>query len=147
MVDPEGKKIEITCAVVEEDGKIESCQKEDAAKYKVQLKGAKRPRGPKKKRSLEWLDNNTAAYYLDLVRENHFDFIIGHIPYLVNGALNLRDIYAKTETKPKVILTIHDLPKTSDEDINLDVLLEWLFRGRCNPFCWKRSGIRAIVIH
>ena len=64
VVDPEGKKIKITCAVVEEDEKIESYQKEDAAKYKVQLRGAKRPRGPKKKPRIKWLENNTAAYYL-----------------------------------------------------------------------------------
>ena len=48
VVDPEGKKIKITCAVVEEDGKIESCQKEDAEKYQVELKGAKQPRVQRK---------------------------------------------------------------------------------------------------
>ena len=60
------------------------------------------------------------------MRENHFDFIIGHVPYLANGALNLRDIYAATKTKPKVILMIHDLPRTTDGDIDEEVLLEWL---------------------
>ena len=126
VVDPEAKKIKITCAVVEEVGKIENYQKEDAEKYKVQLRGAKRPRGVKEKPNIKWLDTNTAAYYLDLVRENHFHFIIGHVPYLANGALNLRDIYAATENKPKVILMIHDLPRTSDEDADHDALLEWL---------------------
>ena len=126
VVDPEGKKIKITCAVVEEDGKIESCQKEDAEKYKVQLKGSKRPRGPKRMPNKEWLDINTGTYYLDLVRENSFDFIIGHVPYLANGALNLRDIYTATENKPKVILMIHNLPRSSDEFIDHEALLEWL---------------------
>ena len=126
VVDPEGKKIKITCVVVEEDGKIESYEKDDAEKYKVQLRGSKRPRGPRKKPNIEWLENNTATYYLDFVRENSFDFIIGHVPYLVNGALNLRDIYAATENKPKVILMIHDLPRTSDGDNDEESLLEWL---------------------
>ena len=127
VVDPEGKKISITCAVVEEEGKIESCQKDDAEKYKVQLRGARRPRGVKEKKpNVKWLDRYTGTCYLDLVREIPFDFIIGHVPYLANGALNLRDICAATETKPKVILMIHDLPRTSDGDTDEDSLLEWL---------------------
>ena len=69
VVDPEGTKIKITCAVVEEEGKIERIQKEDAEKYQVQLRGSKQPRGPKKKPNIEWLDNSIAAYYLDLVRK------------------------------------------------------------------------------
>ena len=85
VVDPEGKKINITCAVVEEEKKIENCQKEDAEKYIVKLRGAQQPRGKKKKPNIEWLDNSTAAYYLDLVRKNNYDFIIGHVPYLANG--------------------------------------------------------------
>ena len=126
VVDPEGKKIKITCAVVEEEGRIERYQKEDADKYKVKLRGAKQPRGPRKKPNKEWLDNNSGTYYLDLVREKNFHFVIGHVPYLANGALNLRDIYAATEHKPKVILMIHDLPKTTDEEADHDSLLEWL---------------------
>ena len=47
-MDPEGKKIKIACAVVEEEGKIKDDQKVDAAKYKVKLEGAKQPRGLKK---------------------------------------------------------------------------------------------------
>ena len=126
VVDPEGKKIKITCAVVEEEGKIQNDQREDAEKYKVTLQGGKQPRGPKEKPNITWLEKNTATYYLDLVRENSFDFIIGHVPYLANGTLNLRDIYAATENKPKVILMIHDLPRTTEGDIDDDVLHEWL---------------------
>ena len=126
VVDPEGKKIKITCAVVDEKGKIESKQKEDAEKCQVQLRGSKQPRGPKKKPNIEWLDNSTAAYYLDLVRGNGYDFIIGHVPYLANGPLNIRDFYSSTESKPKVILMIHDLPKTTEGDTDEDFLLEWL---------------------
>ena len=127
VVDPEGEKIKITCAVVEEEEKIGSLQKEDAEKYKVTLKGAKQPRGPKKKKAnIKWLDRYTGTYFLDLVRENSFDFIIGHVPYLANGAFNLRDIYAATQNKPKIILMVHNLPKNTDGETNKNVLLEWL---------------------
>ena len=126
VVDPEGKKIKITCAVVEEERNIKEEEKEDAAKYKVKLKGAQQPRGPKRKPKVKWLDSNAGTYYSDLVRENSFDFIIGHVPYLANGPLNIRDFYPNTEIKPKVILMIHDLPKTADGETNEDTLLEWL---------------------
>ena len=126
VVDPEGKKIKIMCTVLEEEINIENCQKEDAEKYKVKLRGAKQPRGPKKKPNTEWLDNSTAAYYLDLVRKDNYDFIIGHVPYLANGPLNFRDLCPDSEPKPKVILMIHDLPRSSDGETDEDVLLEWL---------------------
>ena len=126
VVDPEGKKIKITCAVVEEEKNIKADHKEDAAKYNVNLRGAKQPRGSKKKAKVKWLDSSTAAYYLDLMRENSFDFIVGHVPYLANGPLNIRDFYQDIERKPKVILMIHDLPKTSDGETDEDILLEWL---------------------
>ena len=47
LVDPEAKTIKITCAVVEEEAKIRETDLEDAEKYGVKLKGAKRPRGKK----------------------------------------------------------------------------------------------------
>ena len=126
-MDPDAKNIKITCAVVEEEERIESYQKEDAEKYKVLLRGAKRPRGLKKKPRIKWLDKNTGAYYLHLVRENSYDFIIGHIPYLAHGALNFRNLYTSPENKqPKVILMIHDLPKTKSGETDEDTLCEWL---------------------
>ena len=62
LVDPEGKCIKITCAVVEEEGLIKDEDFKDAEKDGVKLKGAKRPRGSKrgKKPKLQWLDKNTA---------------------------------------------------------------------------------------
>ena len=81
VVDPDGKKIKITCAVVEEEGYITEDEQKEAEKYKVKLKGAKQPRGRKKRPTLQWLDEFSGTYYLDLVRENSFDFIIGHVPY------------------------------------------------------------------
>ena len=126
LLDSEAKKIKITCAVVEEEGKIESYQKKDAEKYKVQLIGGKRPRGSTKKPNIEWLDENIATYYPDLLKENSYHFIIGHAPYLANGPFNLKDRYPEGDGKPKVILMIHDLPRASDGDIDEDTLLEWL---------------------
>ena len=126
VVDPEGKKIKITCAVVEEEKNIKDDQREDANKYKVKLKGAKQPRGPKERTNIKWLDNSTAAYYQDLVRGNRYDFIIGHVPYLANGPLNIRDFYPESVDKPKVIFMIHDLPRTTDGNTDEDALVEWL---------------------
>ena len=126
VVDPEGKKIKITCAVVEEEKSIKDDQREEAAKYKVKLKGAKQPRGPRKQLNIEWLDSSAGTYYSDLVRNHSYDFIIGHVPCLAYGPLNLRDLYPETEPKPKVILMIHDLPRTTEGDTDDGSLLEWL---------------------
>ena len=54
------------------------------------------------------------------------NFIIGHIPYLANGALNIRDYHLETERKPKIIFMVHDFPRTTSGDIDEDILLEWL---------------------
>ena len=126
VVDPEGKVIKITCAVMEEDKNITDDQRKDAEKYKVKLKGAKQPRGPKEKPNIKWLDSSASTYYLDLLREHSYDFVIGHVPYLANGPLNIRDFYADTENKPKVMVMTPDLPRTTDGETDKDVLLEWL---------------------
>ena len=126
VVDPDRKKIKITCAVVEEDKNITDVQREDAAKYKVELRGGKQPRGSKEKPNIKWLDKYTGAYYMNLMRKDNYDFIIGHVPYLANCPLNLKDLYPDEVTKPKVILMIHELPKTSQGDTDEDTLLDWL---------------------
>ena len=126
VVDPDGEKIKITCAVVEEQKNIKEDQREHAAKFKVKLKGAKQPRGLKEKPNIKWLDSSATTYYLDLLRKNTYDFIIGQVPYLANGPLNIRDFYQDIERKPNVILMIHDLPKTTDGETDDDILLEWL---------------------
>ena len=126
VVDPEGKKIKITCAVVEEEKNIKDDERDSAEAFKVKLRGVKQSRGVTRKPNIEWLDMNTATHYLHLVRENQYDVIIGHVPYLANGALNLRDLYPQTDHKPTVILMIHDLPRTTEGDIDEKSLLEWL---------------------
>ena len=126
LVNPEGGKIQTTCAVVEVEGHVTEDERKDAEKYKVKIIGAKQPRGRKKRPDVEWLDENTAAYYPALVKQNSYDYIIGHAPYLANGPLNIRDFYSEAECKPTVLLMIHELPKTAEGDTDDDVLLEWL---------------------
>ena len=65
LVDPGAKTIKITCAVVEEEGKIKDGDVKDAEKYGVVLKGAKRPMRRKKqsKPGSEWLDEYPGTYY------------------------------------------------------------------------------------
>ena len=48
LIDPESKSVKITCAVVEEDGKIKDVDLKDADNYGVKLRGAKKPKGKKR---------------------------------------------------------------------------------------------------
>ena len=126
LVDPEDETIKITCAVVEED-KINYAEVRDAGKCGVILKGAKRPRSKKShgKPELSWLDEYAATYYHHL-QDHHYDFIIGHAPYLANGCLNLKDLFKGREISPKIILMFHGLPKKENGDIDDNMLEEWL---------------------
>ena len=128
LVDPEAKTIKITCAVVEEEGKIRETDSEDVEKYTVKLKGAIRPRGKKRlsKPELQWLDESTGAYYHHLVNQQNYDVIIGHAPYLANGCLNLKDLYKEREVSPKVILMFHGLPKDENGDVEDEMVSDWL---------------------
>ena len=128
VVDPDGKWVNMTCTVLEEDGKILNNEQKDAAKYKVKLSEAKQPRGRKGKPDESWLNEHSVAYYRHLVRENKHDFIVGHMPYLVDGCLNLRDHSEELHQghSAKVILFGHALPLTEDRDINEERLTEWL---------------------
>ena len=124
-VDPNGTCVKISCAVLEEEGKIPQEQLKDAAKYKVHLKGAVQPRGRKRPVDLKWLDEDVIKYYQDLVSEK-FDFIIAHLPYLADGALNLRDFCRKHGQTPEVILVAHALPLMDDGEMDDDRLQSWL---------------------
>ena len=128
VVDPEGETIKITCAVVEEEGKIKEVDLKNAEKHGVQLRGAQRPRCKKrsKKPELEWLDENTATYYLHLVQDKKYDFIIGHAPYLANGCLNLKGLTKNKNKSPKTVLIFHALPKDENGDVDDEMLLDWL---------------------
>ena len=126
LLDPEDQTIKITCAVVEV-GKINYVDVGDAAKCGVVLHGAKRPMSQKRqnKAELSWLDEYAGTYYRHL-QDHHYDFIIGHAPYLANGCFNLKDLYRGREIIPKTILIFHGLPKKENGDIDDDILEEWL---------------------
>ena len=126
LTDPEGKRIQMTCAVLQEDGKINQRDVEDAKKHNVILRGVKLPRGVR--RLPTWTDINQMAtsYYHHLALTKSFDFIIGHIPYMSNGALNLKDHFKSMGTTSKIILFTHTLPRTEENDIDEDILQEWL---------------------
>ena len=128
LVDPEVKTIKITCAVVEDEGRVKDADLTDAMKHGVKLIGAKRPRGSKrgKKPKLQWLDKNTASYYQHLLQDQKYDFIIGHAPYLANGSFNFKDLYKDKNHYPKVILMFHTLPKDDNGDVDDETLMDWL---------------------
>ena len=125
LTDPDGQKIQMTCAVLEEDGKINEADVADAAKHNVKLRGVKLPRGVKKIPTTEELNSTISTYYKHLVVAQNCDFIIGHIPYLAYGALNLQDL-CRDIGKPNVVLVAHALPRTNDNDIDENSLVEWL---------------------
>ena len=126
-VDPEGKAIRLTCALLEENDKIKKEDLREATTHVVELKGAKRPKGSKRgeKPKLQWLDENAVKYYRHL-QEDSYEFIIGHAPYMANGCLNLKEMYKVKNESPKVILMFHGLPKDENGDIDDETLLDWL---------------------
>ena len=77
LVDPDAKSIRITCALLEEEGKISEDQIADAENHKVKLVGYKHPRGPRKSPNLEWLNQTINSYYNHILIKKEYDFIIG----------------------------------------------------------------------
>ena len=125
LVDPDAKTIRITCAVLEEEGKISDDQIQDAARHQVKLVGYKHPRGPRRSPTVEWLNQTINSYYSHVSNERKYDFIIGHIPYLVDGCFTLKDNYVTNGDKPKVILVVHSLPRFEDQ-VDSAMLEGWL---------------------
>ena len=125
LTDPEAQKIRITCAILEEDGHISSDRLQDARRHNVELRGFKRPRFNKKEPMAEWLDDLSSTYFGHIVKEKDFDFIIGYVPYVVNGAFYLQDFCHERGQYPKVILPVHFLPKTSNADVDRESLINW----------------------
>ena len=60
------------------------------------------------------------------MQDHHYDFIIGHAPYLANGYFNLKDLYKRRYIAPKIILIFRGLPKKENGDIDDEMLEEWL---------------------
>ena len=128
MLDPDGKFIKVTCAVLEEEGNIKDTHLQDAEKHGVQLVGAKQPRENKKQPKLTWINGSVTKYYHHLASKDKPDFIIGDIPYSAYGCLNLRDMISnlREDHRPKVILVAHSLPLTEEVDADEKCLTEWL---------------------
>ena len=126
FVDPDAKKIQITCTILEEEQKIPYPDLREAEICGVCLKGARQPRGSKKKPNTKWLNESIIKYYGHVPHETKFNFIIGHAPYLANGSLNVMDWYPERQDHPKVVLIIHGLPKTDEGQVDEELLLEWL---------------------
>ena len=126
LTDPDGQKIQMTCAVLQEDGKINEADVADAAKHNVKLSGVKLPRGSKEIPSTEKINVYASVYYKHLAASERFDFVIGHIPYFSDATLNFQDLCKDFGKPSNVILLAHTLPKTSENDIDENTLLEWL---------------------
>ncbi len=110
--DPEGKGVDIHCAAVEEEGKISQKDREDSRKLNVSLVGARPPKQRRKRQAdMSWLDECPHTYYRHMLQENSPDFIVGHIPYLADGAFNFLDMCQEQKKSTKVILVVHALPK------------------------------------
>ena len=92
LTDPDGLKIHMTCAVLQEDGKINEADVKDAAKHNVKLRGVKLPRGIENIPTVEEINSMISTYYKHLAQTEKFHFIIGHIPYLADGALNFTSV-------------------------------------------------------
>ena len=128
VLDSDARNIQITCAVLQEDEKIEEVETIDAAKHGIKLKGAKLAKWRKGQPNLSWLNEDVAKYYLHILVSDQYDFIIGALPYFTEGCLILRDpskdLYEGHS--PKVILVAHALPVTDEGDVDGDTLLLWL---------------------
>ena len=62
------------------------------------------------------------------MENNVYDYIVSHSPYLANGCLIFKDKYPVGQ-KPRIILIVHDLPKTPQEKLDEGLLKEWLFEA------------------
>ncbi len=126
--DPEGQGLKVTCMVMEKDRNISENDREDAKKYNVALVGAKLPFGTRGKDepNLDWLNKYTGAYYRSIPKYQNIDIVIGHVPYLADGPLNIKELCEEQGTTPQIGLVIHSFPQTADGDIDESLLIEWL---------------------
>ena len=126
-IDPEGDFIKITCIILQEEGNIP--RERSAEELKVKLKGYIQPRGKRRKPDLEWMDDYIKTYYEYVLVDIKYDFIIGHIPHIANGCLNLREACMQRRHCPKVIFIVHDIPRHENGETNDEQLREWLFEA------------------
>ena len=124
--DPNGKNVKITCAILEKDGRIEKVQIDDAKMCNVTLRGAVQPVGENMNISgIEQMNDFSAAFYHHVFDECPYDFIIGHAPLFPFGAVNLKNMY-KGNNIPKVVLVIHELPRTNKGYLKRNRVRSWI---------------------
>ena len=128
--DPNGDHVKITCAILEEDGGIEKVQLDGAKAQSVTLRGAVQPIGAEACEKvnisqIEQMNEFSAAFYHNVFDQGSYDFIIGHAPLLSFGAINLKNAY-KGKNIPKVVLMIHELPKTDQGYLKRKRIHGWI---------------------
>ena len=124
--DEGGPKFKITCAVLDQDGKIDMAHFKEAFLEEVKLKGMICPKGEEINLPvIKRINELSAAYYHHLFNEDSYHFIIGHAPIMAHGAVNLKSV-CKDQNSRKVVLVIHGLPVTEQDLLNTRLLLSWI---------------------
>ncbi len=115
------------CAIGEKNDQIPENDKTDAKRRNVTLIGATLPFGAKEV-DLSCLDIYPAACYQELYELcSDVTHVIGHIPNLANGAINIRNMFEDFDNPPpQVVLVVHDLPIDDDGDVDQEELTNWL---------------------
>ena len=132
--DPNGQNVKLTCAILEKDGEIERVQIEGAKAQSVTLRGAVQPTGAETCEKvnisqIEQMNEFSAAFYHNVFDKGSYDFIIGHAPLLSFGAINLKNVYkdvCRGQNAPKVVLLVHDLPKTDQGFLKRKRIHGWI---------------------
>ncbi len=127
-MDESGENMGVTCAVVQEEGNITKEERMEAKKFNVKLAGARVLSSMRRKSvpKVSWLDTYSGAYYRHLTKAEPVDFIVGHIPYLADGAFNLQELCKEQGHSPQVVLIMHARPKTATGEVDESLLMEWL---------------------
>ena len=128
--DPKGQNVKLTCAILEKDGRIEQVQVDEAKTQNLTLKGAVQPMGVNMNISgIEQMNGLSASFYHNVFDQGSFDFIIGHAPLFSFGAINLKNLYKdlyKGQHAPKVVLVIHELPRTNEGYLKRNRVRSWI---------------------
>ena len=83
-------------------------------------------RGDDSTPSTKWLDLFPSTYYAKTLEHlPQMTHIIGHLPYLPNGATNIRDYIYKGDPSVKVILVNHEASYNENGDQDMDLLESW----------------------
>ena len=94
--------------------------------------------------SFTGLSDLLGTYYTGIAYSSdvNYDFIIGHVPHLTTGCLNLRDIYTRRRHNSKIVLIVHELPHNGNGEIEAEQ-----FRALCEAdmvLCMEKSIIQEL---